>query len=92
MDKTVLITGAPSGIGQATAGIFQQRGWRVAAAMQMESEGSSPEITAEAIYRAATDGSWWLRYTAGGNAGLLLGLRKVLPDPIFFTMIRRLMA
>jgi NAD(P)-dependent dehydrogenase (short-subunit alcohol dehydrogenase family) len=52
-------------------------------------EGSPPEVTAQAIYRAATDGSWKLRYPAGGNAGLLLGLRKLLPDAWFTSLIRR---
>ena len=52
-------------------------------------EGSAPEVTAQAIYKAATDGSWKLRYPAGGNAGLLLGLRKLLPDAWFTALIRR---
>jgi NAD(P)-dependent dehydrogenase (short-subunit alcohol dehydrogenase family) len=52
-------------------------------------EGSSPEVTANAIYQAATDGTWKLRYPAGGNAGLLLALRKLLPDAWFTALIRR---
>lgn len=52
-------------------------------------EGSAPEVTAQAIYKAATDGTWTLRYPAGGNAGLLLGLRKFLPDAWFTALIRR---
>ena len=52
-------------------------------------DGSPPEITAQAIYKAATDGSWKLRYPAGGNASLLLGLRKLLPDALFTALIRR---
>ena len=51
--------------------------------------GSPPEVTAQAIYRAATDGSWKLRYPAGGNAGFLLGLRKLLPDAWFIGLMRR---
>jgi NAD(P)-dependent dehydrogenase (short-subunit alcohol dehydrogenase family) len=51
--------------------------------------GSPPEVTAQVIYRAATDGSWKLRYPAGGNAGLLLGLRKLLPDAWFTGLMRR---
>jgi NAD(P)-dependent dehydrogenase (short-subunit alcohol dehydrogenase family) len=51
--------------------------------------GSPPEITAQVIYQAATDGSWKLRYPAGGNAGLLLGLRKLLPDAWFTALMRR---
>ena len=51
--------------------------------------GSPPEITAKAIYKAATDGSWKLRYPAGGNASLILGLRKLLPDAWFTALMRR---
>ena len=52
-------------------------------------EGSPPEITAQAIYKASTDGTWKLRYPGGGSAGLLLGLRKLLPDAWFTALIRR---
>ncbi len=51
-------------------------------------DGSPPEVTAQVIYTAATDGSWNLRYAAGGNAGLLLALRKLLPDAWFTALIR----
>lgn len=51
--------------------------------------GSPPEITAQVIYKAATDGSWKLRYPAGGNASLILGLRKLLPDAWFTALMRR---
>jgi NADP-dependent 3-hydroxy acid dehydrogenase YdfG len=53
------------------------------------SSGSPPSVTAQAIYRAATDGSWKLRYPAGGNASLLLALRKLFPDAWFTALIRR---
>ncbi len=51
--------------------------------------GSPPEVTAQVIYRSATDNSWKLRYPAGGNAGFLLFLRKLLPDALFTEIIRR---
>jgi short-subunit dehydrogenase len=50
--------------------------------------GSPPEVTAQVIYRAVTDGSWKLRYPAGGNAGFLLTLRKLLPDVLFQKIIK----
>ncbi len=42
--------------------------------------GSPAEVTAKIIYTAATDGSKKLRYPAGGNAGLLLFLRRIARD------------
>jgi NAD(P)-dependent dehydrogenase (short-subunit alcohol dehydrogenase family) len=56
---------------------------------QAGATGSPPEVTAQVIYRAATDGSWKLRYPAGGNAGFILGLRKLLPDAWFTALMRR---
>jgi NAD(P)-dependent dehydrogenase (short-subunit alcohol dehydrogenase family) len=50
--------------------------------------GSPPEKTAEVIYQAATDGKRQLRYPAGGNAGVLLLLRKLVPDWLFSTIVR----
>jgi NAD(P)-dependent dehydrogenase (short-subunit alcohol dehydrogenase family) len=50
--------------------------------------GSPPEVTAAVIYRAAIDRSGRLRYPAGGNAGALLFLRKLLPDRLFRAFIR----
>jgi len=45
----VLITGASSGIGHATANLFAERGWRIAATMRNPADGkdlaSRPEIT-----------------------------------------------
>jgi short-subunit dehydrogenase len=60
---------------------------------QMEeagANGSLPEVVAKVIYKAATDGSWKLRYPAGGNAGLLLFLRKLLPDSTFSGLVNQL--
>jgi hypothetical protein len=45
--------------------------------------GSAPEIVAEVIYRAATDGTDQLRYTAGPDAAELMKNRKALDDAAF---------
>lgn len=46
-----------------------------------------PAMVADAIYDAATDESGRLRYSPNGRA--ILGLRKVLPDALFFGVVRR---
>jgi NAD(P)-dependent dehydrogenase (short-subunit alcohol dehydrogenase family) len=51
--------------------------------------GSPPEFVANIIYQAVTDGSWRLRYPAGGNAGMLIGLRKLLPDWLFEQIVKQ---
>jgi NAD(P)-dependent dehydrogenase (short-subunit alcohol dehydrogenase family) len=51
-------------------------------------KGASPEIVARAIYRAATDGSWRLRYPVGSDARSMLALRRLLPDGAWQAMIR----
>ena len=43
MSKTVLITGSSTGIGKATAQLFQQQGWNVVATMR------SPERDTELV-------------------------------------------
>jgi len=55
---------------------------------QIGETGSPPTVTANVIYRAATDGRRKLRYPAGGNAGPLLLLRKLLPDSLFSQIVR----
>jgi len=49
---------------------------------------SKPIVIAKCIYRAANDRSGRLRYHAGKNASLLIFLRKILPDFLFFGIIQ----
>ncbi len=51
--------------------------------------GSPPEAVAEVIFKAATDKSDRLRYAAGKSIGLVLTLRKLLPEPWFFKVIQQ---
>lgn len=50
--------------------------------------GVPPEAPARFIYKAATDGSWKLRYPAAGNARLSLFFRKLAPDWLFNGVLR----
>lgn len=54
----------------------------------MTEMASPPEIVAEVIYRAATDGSDQLRYEAGADAVQLLAGRRATDDATFFAGIR----
>ena len=49
---------------------------------------SHPIVIARLIYKAACSRGHKLRYHAGNSAGLVLFLRKTLPDRLFFTLIR----
>ncbi len=53
-----------------------------------EQSGSSAEEVAEVVWRAATDGSWKLRYPAGGDARQILWLRKLTPDWLYTRIVR----
>lgn len=46
-----------------------------------------PEVVANAIFKAATDGSWKIRYQA--NSRMILCLRRLLPDSMFNSIIRK---
>lgn len=50
-------------------------------------KGSGSRTVAKTIYKAAVDRGWKLRYRTGKNAGLLLTMRKLLPDGAFFGLI-----
>ena len=53
---------------------------------------SPPEVVAEVIWRAATDGSDRLRYRAGADAEVLLDARKAQDDATFLGEMKRLLA
>ncbi len=55
---------------------------------QAGADAPGPGVVAQAIYRAATDGSNKLRYPVGSNAPLLLFLRRLLGDTWFMGIVR----
>ena len=50
--------------------------------------GAKPELVAEAIWKAATDGSDRLRYPVGTDAKGLLFMRRLLPDAAYRSLMR----
>jgi NAD(P)-dependent dehydrogenase (short-subunit alcohol dehydrogenase family) len=57
--------------------------------MDKEGEnGSLPEEVAAVVYKAANDHSSKIRYPIGKNAGVLLLLRRLLPDSFFARLVR----
>jgi NAD(P)-dependent dehydrogenase (short-subunit alcohol dehydrogenase family) len=51
-------------------------------------DAPGPEVVAKAVFKAATDRNWKLRYPVGGMSPLLLKLRKLLPLGAFMKIVR----
>ncbi len=51
--------------------------------------GSEPHAVAQTIYRAATDGSWRLRYSVGLDAWQVSLLRRLLPEGLFYWVLEK---
>jgi Short-chain dehydrogenases of various substrate specificities len=51
-------------------------------------KGAKPQAVAQVIYRAATDTSSRLRYAAGADAKLVWFMRRLLPESLFFKLIK----
>jgi len=58
--------------------------------MKNANAGSSPEKTAQTIYKAATDNSSKLRYPTGNSREMVL-FRKILPVSLFRTLVKMVM-
>ncbi|MCA0446933.1 MAG: SDR family oxidoreductase [Bacteroidetes bacterium] len=50
--------------------------------------GPGPEVVAKTIFKAASDGKKKMRYPVGSNAPLLLMLRRILPNFVFFGIVK----
>jgi NAD(P)-dependent dehydrogenase (short-subunit alcohol dehydrogenase family) len=51
-------------------------------------KGEKPEVVAQTIFKAATDGSSKMRYPTGAPAPMLLLLRKLIPDSWWFGIVK----
>jgi NAD(P)-dependent dehydrogenase (short-subunit alcohol dehydrogenase family) len=60
----------------------------MAALEPLAASGSEPEVVAEVIYQAATDGTDQLRYTAGDDAKEIVAHRKAADDATFLGGIK----
>lgn len=56
--------------------------------MESGAKGEPASKVAEAIFRAANDGGWKMRYPVGAPAPMLLRLRKAIPDSWWFGIVR----
>jgi NAD(P)-dependent dehydrogenase (short-subunit alcohol dehydrogenase family) len=59
------------------------------AAEKVMKEAEGPEVVAKVIFKAATDSSNQMRYAVGKPGPMLLILRKLLPDSLYFLMVRK---
>lgn len=56
---------------------------------QAYTHGVNPNKVAKTIYRASTSTSGKLRYVVGQPAPILLALKRVLPERLYFALVRR---
>ena len=59
------------------------------AAEKVMKDAEGPEVVAKMIYKSATDDSNQLRYAVGKPGPMLLILRKLLSDKLYFLMVRK---
>jgi NAD(P)-dependent dehydrogenase (short-subunit alcohol dehydrogenase family) len=59
------------------------------AAEKVMKDAEGPEVVAKTIYKAATDSTNQMRFPVGKPGPLLLILRKLLSDKLYFLMVRK---
>jgi short-subunit dehydrogenase len=59
------------------------------AAAKVMKEAEGPDVVAKSIYKAATDNSNQMRYAVGKPGPMLLILRKLLSDKLYFLMVKK---
>jgi NAD(P)-dependent dehydrogenase (short-subunit alcohol dehydrogenase family) len=59
------------------------------AAEKVMKDAEGPEVVAKMIYKSATDNSNQMRYAVGKPGPMLLMLRKLLSDKLYFLMVRK---
>ena len=57
--------------------------------MSAGNKGADPLVVAKTIFAACTDGSNKLRYPVAFPAGVMLPLRRILPESWFFALVRK---
>jgi hypothetical protein len=57
--------------------------------MDAGDKGASPEEVAKVIFKAANDSSTKMRYPIAYPANVLLPLKRLLPERMFFWMVRQ---
>jgi len=60
-----------------------------AAAEKVMKDAEGPDVVAKMIYKSATDNSNRMRYAVGKPGPMLLKLRKLLSDKLYFLMVRK---
>lgn len=59
------------------------------AAEKVMKDAEGPEVVAKVIFKSATDNSNQMRYAVGKPGPMLLMLRKLLSDKLYFLMVRK---
>ena len=59
------------------------------AAEKVMKDAEGPEVVAKTIFKAATDNNNQMRYAVGKPGPILLVLRKLLSDKLYFLMVRK---